>query len=270
MRRIVILVVCLLATPCWGQGALENPAPNSYQSGIGLISGWYCSATRIEALVDGHILVPVAYGTLRGDTQSTCGDANNGFGILVNWADLGDGQHSVQLHADGSPFATVTITVTTLGTSFLQGGSATTTATIGGLQVTLQWQEALQNFVITGVTGGGGGGQPTASVSPSALAFGSVPINTCTDRTLTVTNTGGGTLTGGSSVVVLPFSIPNGVSINLGSGQSQTITVRFCPTTIGTNTGTFSLYLNSGAIIISISLTGSGRSSGYGATGGGG
>src|SRR4029453_5269383 len=66
MRRIVILVLCLLAPRCWGQGALENPAPNSHQSGIGLISGWYCDANSIDAFIDGRILVPVAYGTPRG------------------------------------------------------------------------------------------------------------------------------------------------------------------------------------------------------------
>src|SRR4030095_11036998 len=138
MRRIVILMLCLLATPCWGQGALENPAPNSHQSGIGLISGWYCSANTIAAFIDGRILVPVADGTPRGDTETTCGDTNNGFALLVNWADLGTGQHTLQLQADGVPFATVTVTVTTLGTAFLRGGSSTTTATLDGQQVTLQ------------------------------------------------------------------------------------------------------------------------------------
>jgi hypothetical protein len=139
----------------WGQGMLENPAANSAQSGIGTISGWYCTANTIEAVIDERILVPVAYGTPRDDTQTVCGDTNNGFALLINWADLGNGPHTVQLRANGTPFAAATVTVTTLGTTFLHGGSSTTTATLGGRQVTLEWQESSQNFVITGVQAGG-------------------------------------------------------------------------------------------------------------------
>ena len=47
------------------------------------------------------------------------------------------------------------VSVTTMGTAFLHGGSSTTTATLGGRQVTLEWQESSQNFVITGVQAGG-------------------------------------------------------------------------------------------------------------------
>ena len=146
---LLLLVGC--CPSAWGQGMLENPAANSAQSGIGTISGWYCTANTIEALIDDRILVPVAYGTPRDDTQTVCGDTNNGFALLINWSDLGNGQHTVQIRANGTPFAAATVTVTTLGTSFLQGGSSTTTATLGGRQVTLQWQESSQNFVITGV-----------------------------------------------------------------------------------------------------------------------
>ena len=64
---LVWLVGCCPAA--WGQGMLENPASNSSQSGIGTISGWYCTANTIEAVIDDHILVPVAYGTPRADTQ---------------------------------------------------------------------------------------------------------------------------------------------------------------------------------------------------------
>ena len=146
---LLLLVGC--CPSAWGQGMLENPASNSSQSGIGVISGWYCTANTIEALIDNNILVPVAYGTPRGDTHTICGDTNNGFALLINWSDLGDGQHTIQVRADGAPFATATVTVTTLGTAFLQGVSSTTTAILGGRQVTLQWQESSQNFVITSV-----------------------------------------------------------------------------------------------------------------------
>ena len=35
------------------------------------------------------------------DTRSVCGDANNGFGLLVNMNSFGPGAHSVRALADG-------------------------------------------------------------------------------------------------------------------------------------------------------------------------
>ena len=40
---------------------LENPAPGSFQSGIGLISGWVCNANRIDIDVDGRATLQAAY-----------------------------------------------------------------------------------------------------------------------------------------------------------------------------------------------------------------
>lgn len=148
---VLTLSLCLLVTPSWGQGTLENPSPNSHQSGLGLISGWYCNASKIEVVVDNTITVQAAYGTPRGDTQGVCGDSNNGFGVLVNWNDLGSGSHTIQALADGQVFGQVTITVTTLGTSFLRGQSGRYTLLFGGKQLLLEWNESLQNFVIAEV-----------------------------------------------------------------------------------------------------------------------
>src|SRR5215475_7344904 len=74
---------------------LENPQPNSFQSGIGVISGWVCDAQRIDIELDG-VRTQAAYGTARGDTISVCGDSNNGFGFLFNWNLLGAGVHTVK------------------------------------------------------------------------------------------------------------------------------------------------------------------------------
>ena len=51
---------------------LENPAPNSFQSGLGVISGWACEAEEIVIELAGTP-VQAAYGTPRADTQSVCG-----------------------------------------------------------------------------------------------------------------------------------------------------------------------------------------------------
>jgi hypothetical protein len=132
-------------------GVLENPKPNSFASGIGTISGWVCSASRIDLQVDGTIVVQAPYGSLRGDTQSECGDANNGFGYLVNWNDLGPGQHTLVALADGVEFGRATFTVSTFGVPFVTGASGTYALLFNGRNITIEWQESLQNFVIRGI-----------------------------------------------------------------------------------------------------------------------
>src|SRR6185312_6957302 len=100
--------------------ALENPQPGSFQSGIGLISGWSCAGpTAVN--IDGT-LVQAPYGGPRADTTSICGGANNGFGLLLNYNDFGPGTHSAQLFVNGSPRATpVFFTVTVPSGEFMRG-----------------------------------------------------------------------------------------------------------------------------------------------------
>ena len=133
------------------QGVLENPQPSSAVSGISTISGWVCTANQITVLVNGSIVIPAAYGTPRGDTRERCDDDNNGFAILVNWNELGTGTHQVVALADDVEFGRATVTVATIGPPFLTGASGTYTVPFNGRNVTLQWQEKLQNFVISGV-----------------------------------------------------------------------------------------------------------------------
>jgi hypothetical protein len=132
------------------QGVLENPRPSSFQSGIGVVSGWVCNATQIDIEFDG-IRLQAGYGTDREDTRSVCNDSNNGFGILVNWNDLRNGTHTVRALADGQEFAVVTITVTTFGVNFLtdvQGEFRVDDFPQPGKQNVVVWQESLQNFAL--------------------------------------------------------------------------------------------------------------------------
>ena len=159
--------------------ALENPAPGSYQSGIGIISGWVCEADLIEVTFEngttGAVTTePVGYGTSRADTADKCGDSNNGFGLLFNWNRLGDGQHTVRVSADGEEFARSTFTVTTLGEEFRRGLSKEVEVLdfpTSGEVATLQWQEAQQNFVLVRIIGDAGApdlvvGSPSVSMNP--------------------------------------------------------------------------------------------------------
>ncbi len=105
----------------------------------------------MEVQIDGGARRRVAYGTARGDTVETCGDADNGFGYTVNWNALGDGDHSLRAFADGVEFANVGFTVTTLGVEYLQGASGEYTLPnfpVTGNDITVRWSEPHQNFVI--------------------------------------------------------------------------------------------------------------------------
>jgi len=151
-------------TPPWLLGSLENPAPGSQASGIGVISGWVCEARHVSI----HITQPtnpdilvhaeVPYGMRRQDTRAQCGDSHNGYGLLFNWNLLGDGEYTITVFGGAestsvvsSVIAEATVTVTTLGEEFSQGveGSYELEGFPGpGQSVVVEWSEALQNFVI--------------------------------------------------------------------------------------------------------------------------
>ena len=132
-------------------GTLENPGPASFQSGIGLLSGWVCDAAVVELEINDGPRIAAAYGTDRADTAPICGDRNNGFGLLFNWNLFGDGEHTVRALADGEEFGRATFTVTTLGVELLQGAQGETLVAdfpAPGEAVRLVWQQANQNFVL--------------------------------------------------------------------------------------------------------------------------
>ena len=134
-------------------GYLENPGPNSFQSGIGVISGWVCEGAEVIIELNGAGQ-PASYGTERLDTESMCGDTANGFGLLFNWNLLGEGEHEVVALVDGEELGRATVRVTTLGAEFVRGVTGECTVEdfpMLGETVTLEWQQNSQNFVITAV-----------------------------------------------------------------------------------------------------------------------
>ena len=137
-----------------GVGYLENPGANSFQSGIGVISGWVCEADEVELAIGDAGRQRAAYGTERADTLDACGDTDNGFGLLFNWNLLGEGEYEVVAFVDGDELGRATVRVTTLGEEFLRGVEGECTVddfpTLGET-VTLEWQQNSQNFVITDV-----------------------------------------------------------------------------------------------------------------------
>ena len=147
-------------------GYLENPGHNSFQSGIGVISGWVCEAESVEIEMEtaqGAVhRYEAGYGTERADTAvqpdgtPLCGDTDNGFGLLFNWNLLGAGEHTVVALVDEVELGRATVTVTTVGTGeeeeFLRDVAGTCEVEdfpLPGETVTLEWQQNNQNFVIT-------------------------------------------------------------------------------------------------------------------------
>jgi hypothetical protein len=136
----------------FAQASLDTPLPGSFVSGIGYVRGWKCTAGTLTYTIDNGPPAPLSYGGSRGDTQSACGDTNNGFVTQQNWNLLSNGQHTIRVFDNGQQFAQATFTVTTVGAEFLTGASASALALIAGKQVELTWQQEQQNFVLTQAT----------------------------------------------------------------------------------------------------------------------
>lgn len=151
LLALLALIALLGAPTARATGLLENPAEGAgFVSGVGLVSGWHCSATRIEIEIDAGARTPAAAGTDRLDTAAACGRRDTGFGLLLNWAVLGAGTHTVRALADGVEFGRRTVTVVELGAQFLTGKSAGVTVhdfPSPGQSLLLEWQEGLQAFV---------------------------------------------------------------------------------------------------------------------------
>lgn len=179
-------------------GFLENPTPrpsraivytfeppDSFQSGVGVISGWVCEADEVLIRVKSHVswwegnhpeiieflreYYLAAYGTERLDTQEACGDTDNGFGLLFNWnqldnngeypeptrlspaAEISSVNHTVSVYADGVLIGESLVKVTTLGQDFLRGAGGRYVLDgfpDQGSSVTIEWSQSLQNFII--------------------------------------------------------------------------------------------------------------------------
>ena len=77
---------------------------------------------------------------------------------------------------------------------------------------------------------------PVCRVEPAALAFDTVSVGLRLDRTFTITNTGGGRLTGRIPLTCPPFRVATGGGgFSLGAGESLLVVVRFLPTSPGTS-----------------------------------
>jgi len=99
------------------------------------------------------------------------------------------------------------------------------------------------------------GPDASCGVHPGALDFGGVAIGASVDKTFTITNTTFGTLSGSVSEACDHYSVVSGGTYNLTAGQSQVVTIRFTPTSVGTHTCTVE---TGNALCSDVALTGIG------------
>jgi hypothetical protein len=78
---------------------------------------------------------------------------------------------------------------------------------------------------------------PLISVTPSSLNFTGVTVGRSADMKFTVSNIGGGVLTGNATINSPNFSIVSGSSYSVDPGASHVVTVRFTPPSLGSFLG---------------------------------
>jgi hypothetical protein len=198
MGWLVIIIAITVFSPqvATAQGVLEIPQQNSFQGGVGNLSGWKCTAGKLLVSFDEGPPIPVLYGSLREDTRAVCGDADNGFILSWNWNLLGDGRHTVRVFDNDVLFATTTFSVVTPGTEFLTQARASITVSDfprTGETTTLRWQESTQSFVMVSrspvdVPNIAGKYQYTGTLAANTCAF---AVNTSLQETFQITQQGG-------------------------------------------------------------------------------
>ena len=188
LRVLTAMTVVLAPAFACAAGLLEIPAPNSSQSGIGLISGWHCSGARIEISFDLGPPILVSSHTPRDDTAPVCGRSDTGFAMLFNWnilqaticCEIGVPLfHRVTAFADGVQFADVKFQTTSFRTEYLTGASGIyllRNFPYPGNNTQVAWDQDKQNFTIVSNEGYYGSTPPPGVVGGSGTYFGAVNI----------------------------------------------------------------------------------------------
>ena len=138
--------------------ALEIPSPGTNVSGIGLISGWSCLGGELEVEfsdADGVIeTMTVLQGAERLDTETECGDIDNGFSATYNWSRLGAGEKTARLIRNGEEVASHTFMVTAFDTEFVTEAEGMCTIADFpemGKNATFVWEQSQQGLVLEAV-----------------------------------------------------------------------------------------------------------------------
>jgi hypothetical protein len=215
-------------------------------TGASQCAGLPCSGTG--ALPPACQVVPdsLDFGTVATDSSYdlTFTVTNTGGGELTGSVSGASGDYT--LVSGGGVYSLTAAQAETVTVRFAPTAPGTTTCDIqtGGSCVTVHCT-------------GAGELPPGCAVSSSSLDFGTVTVGAYRDTTFTITNAGGGTLTGSVSEPCADYSIVSGAGpYSLTAGQTVTVTLRFAPTGPGTKTCT----VETGALACgSVSCTGAGE-----------
>lgn len=153
IRHKALLATALLSSAAFAQGALENPATFGSESGIGVISGFHCTAKNITFKINGRDAGKAGAGTDRGDTMGLCGRSDTGFSLLFNFNLLEPGTHAISMYADGQLVETRNFfTTRSAGQEFAKGKSRSILIPDfpqQGHSARLDWVTSKQAFVVT-------------------------------------------------------------------------------------------------------------------------
>ncbi len=206
-------------------GYAWSPTSRQYQDVTQIISG-----QDYEAIQPSLTISP----TGRNHDHNAASGQTIGVTANVSWTATrpsSDSWITITGGSSGSGNGTVTYSVT-----------ATPNTTSRSGMITVSGSGISRTFTVTQA----GQPVPVITVTPASQAFGTVAVGSTADRTFTVQNTGGGTLSGNASVPA-PFSIVSGGSYNLAASASQTVTVRYSPTAAGNHSQSVSFTGGGGA-----------------------
>jgi hypothetical protein len=209
------------------QGAILQLTPTSVNFGNMTIGSTVHQGVLVNLLNTGNIALTIS-------------------SIAITGADSADFIQSnlcpSSLAAGAGCTATVQFIPTTLGTR------------TAALTVTDNAANSPQSVSLTGV-----GVQPAVTLSPASLSFPTqIVFTNSKTQTVTLSNTGLGTLSITQIAISGPFTQTNNCGSTVNAGRSCTLTVTFRPTTAGSIPGSLSITDNAPLSPQTVSLTGTG------------
>ena len=157
LLRLYFSLILLAPAPALAlTHVLENPGNGSFYSGIGVISGWKCTANGpLTVRFNGGAPLALAYGNERADVRNAgaCPSADVGFVSIMNWGNLGDGTHTAVAYDNGVEFARSTFEVATTGEPFVRGAEGECRVEdfpAPGESMRFAWNEATQHLEMVG------------------------------------------------------------------------------------------------------------------------
>ena len=156
-RLFLCLGFVLLVPSLTSAARLGIPGDGTTLSGIGVISGWKCEAWGdLTIRFNGEDPIPLLYGSERGDVRNAgaCPDSDVGFVAVMNWGNLGDGEHTAVVYDNGREFERSTFTVVTTGKAFrtdLEGEFTIQHFPDPGDSARFVWNTGTQHFELVSV-----------------------------------------------------------------------------------------------------------------------